>query len=101
VIAFERRRDAADARRCLGAERLPAFLATDIGRLVWLKSSFSVRLPTKSQTILPMIVFISSNKKARSVWERTLQREQTLKEKGGRGRVVRRLADRNDVPRQA
>jgi hypothetical protein len=48
--------------------------------LAWLKSSFSAGLPTKSQTILLMIVFILSNEKARSVWERTLPREETLKE---------------------
>ena len=39
-----------------------------------------MHLPTTSQTILLRIVFISSNEKARSVWERTLPREQTLKE---------------------
>ena len=39
-----------------------------------------MHLPTTSQTILLRIVFISSNEKVRSVWERTLPREQTLKE---------------------
>ena len=51
-----------------------------------------------SQTILPRIIFISSNEKARSVWERTLPREETLKESAGRDLVVRRLEDRNKTP---
>jgi hypothetical protein len=72
-------------------ERLPAFFASVL--VCWHDSeaSFSVHLPTTPQTILPRIIFISSNEKARSVWERTLPRER------GRGLVVRRLADRKDV----
>jgi hypothetical protein len=50
-----------------------------IGMLAWLRSLI-LGVPTVPQTILPRINFISSNEKARSVWERTLPREETLKE---------------------
>lgn len=55
-----------------------------------------MHLPTTSQTILLRIVFISSNEKARSVWERTLPRADTQR-KRGRGLIVRRLADRKEL----
>ncbi|MGB6196778.1 MAG: hypothetical protein WBF49_10600, partial [Methyloceanibacter sp.] len=52
----------------------------DLGKVLASGSAPAIRCATRPQTILPRIVFISSNEKARRVWERTFPREQTLNE---------------------